>query len=752
MSSKSLSPADLEAASDLLRQARAEGRTALLETEGMEIARILGLGVPEAIVVRDAAEAARADLEALRGERCVVKVLATGILHKSDVGGIAIAAREREAVASAVRAMEARLAGEPVAGFAVVEFVPHERALGHELLLGLRYTPDFGPVLTLGPGGVFAEHLAGSLRAGSDVALASPALTPRDELESLVEATVVGPLLLGRLRGQAPLVEAPRMRELLERALDFAARFLPDPIAELEFNPVVVSGGGLVALDAVVRLGQTPVPVAPPRPLAKLKQLLEPRSAAVIGVSEKMNPGHVILRNLLREGFPPQRLYVIKPDRDELDGCRCVPDVEALPERVDLLVVAVDAPQVPPLVDAVLEGRRAESLILIPGGLGEREGTEDFEARLRGKLVSARASDWGGPLINGGNCLGIRSRPGRYDTMFIPPHKLPQPSGPDARLAVVSQSGAFAIALASQLGALRPKYLISVGNQTDLTLGDYLQYLSDDPGLDVVACYAEAFRPGDGVAFLEAAAEMVRRGRRVILYRAGRTAAGAKATASHTAAVAGDYAVARALATAAGVDVAETLADFVDLVRLHVLLADRPLQGRRLGALSNAGFECVAIADSLGPFTLAALAPETQSALAALLERCGIATIVSVRNPLDATPIMGDAAFAEAAQLVLDDPHVDVGLVGCVPLTGALETLAAGPGHREDLTREGSVVSRLVALRRETEKPFVAVIDAGPLYDAAAAALQAGGIPTFRKADRALQLLSRLPEEPPPAA
>ena len=110
-----------------------------------------------------------------------------------------------------------------------------------------------------------------------------------------------------------------------------------------------------------------------------------------------------------------------------------------------------------------------------------------------------------------------------------------------------------------------------------------------------------------------------------------------------------------------------------------------------------------------------------------------------MHNPLDLTPMTADAPYEAVVRAVMDDPGVDLGVVGCVPLTGALATLAAGPGHGEDLTREGSVVQRLVRLRGEIAKPWVAVVDAGALYDPMARALDEAGIPTFRSADRALR-------------
>jgi hypothetical protein len=96
---------------------------------------------------------------------------------------------------------------------------------------------------------------------------------------------------------------------------------------------------------------------------------------------------------------------------------------------------------------------------------------------------------------------------------------------------------------------------------------------------------------------------------------------------------------------------------------------------------------------------------------------------------------------------VLTDDHVDVGVIACVPVTSALNTLAADPAHGEDLTRYEALASRLARLNEDTVKPWVAVIDAGPLYDPLAGHLAAAGIPTFRSADRAMRLMSLFVEK-----
>jgi acyl-CoA synthetase (NDP forming) len=433
---------------------------------------------------------------------------------------------------------------------------------------------------------------------------------------------------------------------------------------------------------------------------------------------------------------------VVKPGRDEFEGCRCVPDIPSLPEKVDLFILSISAEQTPQAITEIVEGQKAESVIVIPGGREEKAGTEAIVGRMRAALAEARKSEWRGPLINGGNCLGVRSRPGRYDTMFIPEYKLPVPGGAVTPLAVLSQSGAFAVARMSNLGTLNPKYSISLGNQMDVTVGDYLAYLKDDPEVQIFAVYVEGFKKLEGLTFLRAAREITASGRTVILYRAGRTAAGAKASASHTASIAGDYAVTRELARSAGVVVAESLEDFDELVRLFALLRGKRADGWRLGAISNAGFECVAIADNLGAFDLPAFDEATSTRLQAIYKAGRIDSVVDVHNPIDLTPMSPDVIYEDVVRATMDAATVDVGIVGYVPLSGALNSLAAGPGHREDITRDDSFARRMGRLARELPKAFVAVVDAGRLYDPLAQLLQDEGVPTFRTADTALRLLN----------
>jgi acyl-CoA synthetase (NDP forming) len=744
---------DLDSIRAIAAAARAEDRTTLLEPEGLALLAAAGIAVPRWHFVRHAGALDAVPLADFRGDRVVVKVVSGEIVHKTEVGGVAIVPRDRVAVALAIEEMATRLGGagdaspaEPagdvsIEGYLVAEHVEHDASLGGELLISLRWTDDFGPVVSVGAGGVHTEALAADLRPGREIAIVSPTLTPPGILGAVLGESTAIRLATTSQRGQPASLPLERLVEVVERLLVLGERLVPAELRELEINPAAVRAGGLVALDVLVSIGDGSTSSRAGRPTHKLGRLLEPRTIAIVGVSSGINPGHVILGNLLREGFEPGRIVIVKPGRDEIDGVRCVPDLAAMPGKVDLFVVAVSAAQAPGFVAEVIERDLAESLIVIPGGLEEKHGGEALAARMREALARARASADGGPLINGGNCLGIRSRPGRYDTLFIPTWKLP-PGPVAAPIALVTGSGAFAVTRLSRLGRLDPRYVVTVGNQMDLTIGDYLAHLRNDPSIRVFGVYLEGFMPLDGARFLQAAAEITAEGRAVVLYRAGRTTAGARASASHTAAIAGDATVTRELARQAGVALADTPEAFDDLVRTFTLLEGRRAAGRRLGAVTNAGSECVTIADHLGPLELPAFEAETERRLVSVLAPAGIDAVVDIHNPLDLTPIADAAVYEAVVRAVLDAGDLDIGLVGVVPITDTLEALAPGPGHDEDLDRAGAVAARLEAVWGETTKPWAVVVDAGPLYDPFVRRLDAAAIPTFRAADAATRSLA----------
>ncbi len=751
----------------IVSRALAEGRSALTELEGMDVLDAIGLVTPRRVLVRGSAEAGKAVAadggRAFPGAKVVIKVVSAAILHKTEVGGVKIAHNKPADVEAAVAEMAGRFVGQAVEGYSINEFVPFEPSLGHEMIAGFRLAPDFGPVVSLGFGGIHAEFLAEQFRPGAATIFLSPLTAGRELIDRELSHNALWKILAGGLRGLAPAIKTGALTDLALAFVVAAPILASAGILEFEVNPFALAGEGsaarLVALDALAKIGPLPTglalangrivnPEQEARPLAKIDILLRPKSAAVIGVSEKsINNGRIILRNLIRNGFDTSRIYVVKPGSTEVDGCRCVPDVESLPEKVDLFVLVVPAAAAPSVLTELVEADKAQSVIVIPGGFEEKAGTEAITDRMKAALGRSRSTGGavaggGGPLIVGGNCLGVLSVPGKYNTLFIPEHKLPRRAGAPDPIALVSQSGAFAITRMSKHPGLAPQYVVTCGNQMDATVGDFLERLAEDESIRVFAVYIEGFKPLDGEKVLRACVRISSSGRTVIVYRAGRSAAGAAASASHTASIAGDYPVTRALLSQAGAIVTESLDSFDDALSALTLLRGKERGGQRLGALSNAGFECVSVADNLGGLRLAAFSQGTIDRLAAAFAKAGIGGIVDIHNPADLTPMADDECYEECFRAILEDPGVDCGLAGIVPLTAALHSMASGPDFAGDLNREDGIAVRYGRLMAESRKPWVAVVDSGPLYDPLARALESRGVPAFRSADRALAALA----------
>lgn len=743
--------------------AEKDGRDFLLEPEGYAVVRAAGIPVPRHVFVPRGRKVTGDDIARLGpGRTVVLKIVSPLIQHKSDVGGVAFVDARPSAVNGAAAEMErtvvARAAGPSrevscsLRGVLLMEKVAFDDAgFGSEILLGARATREFGPVLTVGAGGLDVEYMSERLRDGRAAALASVELLRDDFLPAGLEPLAFFGKVAAEFRGRKPLVAPETLRRAVLTFRDLVRAYSPygdaSPfvIEEIEVNPLVIRAGKLVPLDVVCRFSRRKTALVS-RPAEGVGRLLRPETIGIIGVSEKMNVGRIILRNVLKHGFPPDKVFVVKPGLPEIDGCRCVPAVVDLPVTVDLFVLTLAAEQCPGVMRELVAHEKARSVIAIAGGMGEKSGTSSIEEEIRGILAAGRAVGRVTPVVNGGNCLGIYSPPGRYDTTFIPDHKLKRPEGAASGLVFLSQSGAFMISRMSKLPRIQPLYAVSMGNQLDLTASDYLDVLKDDPEARIFAVYMEGFRPGDGHLFARAVAAAVARGKKVLVYKSGRSPEGRAATSSHTASVAGEYAVCRAILEQAGAIVADDIFEFESFLKALVRLEGRPITGDRVGLISNAGFECVIMADSLRDgyrLRPAAFSDATRERILAALRPLGIDRLQDVHNPLDVTPVADDATFIGCARAVLEDENVDAGVVSPVPMTPAMQTLPPSLAYKENMLAAGGFVPRMTELFRAVDKPVVVNIDAGELYTPLAESLEEAGLPVFRRSDEALRFLRK---------
>ena len=232
--------------------------------------------MPRRLFAADADAVAALELDALPGDRVVVKAVAPGLVHKTEAGAVTIVDKNRAAIGSAVAAMTQRLGGDGRRpAFCSASSCRTSTALGGELLLSLRWSDAHGPLVTLAPGGVQAELLAERLDGGRAAAVLSPHLG-LDAQERVMERKTLPRLLAREFRGRPAPLGSGGLRRLLENALRLAEELLPDPLTELEINPLALTEAGPVALDVLARAADEPRAGGAGAPAGQARQLLRP--------------------------------------------------------------------------------------------------------------------------------------------------------------------------------------------------------------------------------------------------------------------------------------------------------------------------------------------------------------------------------------------------------------------------------------------------------------------------------------------
>lgn len=776
---------DYTAITELFTLADQQGRNHLFEYETYDLLKNSGAETPPQtnLLVKGSRPSDKV-LTAIPGDKVVLKIVSPFIIHKTEVSGVKVVEKHPDKIRSAWRRMMVEvpenyaaaierdpshaadnyrgLKGEQliqavtrdILGALMVQFMPPDsEAFGNEMIVGIRNTREFGMIISAGLGGTDTELYAQRFRKGQAIVAASTKMTDGDTFFELFRQTISYKKLAGLTRGQRRIVTDEQLMECFASFIAMANYYSPaNPdapfvIEELEINPFAFTDYLMVPLDGMCRFSK-PAALPAARPFRKIENLLHPKTIGIVGVStSRVNFGRIILNNIMANGYDAKDIRIIRPGLDQFEGISCVDSLAALDVKLDLFVIAVGSDKVPEIVDQVIEHDAAESVMLIPGGMGETAESKERAAQVMEKMAGAHLTDDGGPVFLGANCLGVVSHPGKYDTLFIPDAKLPIERGDHKRnAAFISQSGAFMITRLSKRPELDPAYMISVGNQNDLTLGDMVHYLKNSPQIDVIAVYAEGFKDLDGLAFSKAVRQAVIAGKDVIFYKAGRTPEGKTATSGHTASLAGDYMVCESCVRQAGGIVARDFSQFEDLLMLAQRLHDKRITGNRLAALSGAGFEAVGMADNIQSddfsMNMAHFSSSTVEKMQALLAQKRLDGLVEVKNPLDINPSADDEAHILAVKYLAQDPGVDAVVVGLDPLSPAMRTLAECKTGRYDFQDPGSIAVALPQLTKTLNKPVVGVVDGGRLYDPLVDELIKNREVVFRSSDRAISALA----------
>ena len=368
---------------------------------------------------------------------------------------------------------------------------------------------------------------------------------------------------------------------------------------------------------------------------SRLDPLLNPRSIAMIGASA--NPGRIggmPLELLTRFGFSGG-IYPVNPKYQEVFGLRCWPDIEAVPEPVDLAVLAIAAADVTPMLRRC-HARGIPAAIVYAAGFAEAGGEG---ARLQDELEAFVAES--GMAVAGPNCMGFANLNTQAHTAFASVFKTaPAQEGPGT-VSLLTQSGnvcAAVYAIARRLG-LPFSHFINTGNEACLDFSQYLEYLAADPQTEIVLGYIEQLRDGD--RFVRACRELERQGKLLIALKAGATDKGAQAVQSHTSALAGDRRVYAAAFRQLNVIEASDFAQMAHLASLATLR--HRTAGKRVAVLTMSGALGAILADKFigAGLDLPDLPPDLQDVL-----RGGIPDYGMVGNPVDVTGnVVNDPAF-----------------------------------------------------------------------------------------------------------
>jgi acetyltransferase len=369
--------------------------------------------------------------------------------------------------------------------------------------------------------------------------------------------------------------------------------------------------------------------------------MLNPRTVVVIGATDKEGSvGQSVMKNLL-VGKDRRKIIPVNPSRESAMGLKCYPDVAKIPEHVDFAVIATPAKTVPRLVEDCAKAG-VDGVVIISAGFRET-GAEGLKLEEEIKRIQAKYDI----RILGPNCVGIIRPQIGLNATFLRDN--PQP-GP---IAFVSQSGALGSAILNWAVSTRIGFSMfaSLGSTLDINYGDMIDYLGEDPNTRSIIIYMEDVR--NAKKFMSAARGFART-KPIIVIKAGKHPAGAKAASSHTGALAGDYAVYDAAFRRAGVVMVDEISD---LFNCASVLDSRFLPaGSRLAIVTNAGGPGVLAADSVISHggELAELSEETKRIM-----DTNLPPYWSHGNPLD---ILGDAdtkRYELAVEACIADPNVD---------------------------------------------------------------------------------------------
>jgi acetyl coenzyme A synthetase (ADP forming)-like protein len=618
----------------LLDKVKAEGRDSLTAPEGKLVCDAYGIAVPKEGLAGSAKEAAT--LAQGIGFPVVMKIVSPDILHKTEAGGVAVgikSAAEAEAAYDAILANARRYKAEArIAGVQVQQML----AGGQEVIVGAVSDPSFGKLVAFGLGGVLVEVL-------KDVTFRLAPATQADAL-SMLDGVKAAEVLKGA-RGAEP-VDRTALATLIERVSLLVSDF-PE-IVEMDLNPVFASKSGAVAADVRIvmdwQLAAERYRPGREEIVGQMNRIMRPDSVAVIGASaEDGKIGNSVMKNLINGGYGG-RIYPIHPKLPEILGLKAYKSVAEVPGEIDVAVFAIPAKLV---AGALIEcgEKKIPGAVLIPSGFAE---TGNVEGQKEIQEIGRRY----GIRLMGPNIYGYYYTPKNLCATFCTPYDY------KGKAALSSQSGGIGMAIIgfSRSAKMGVSAIVGLGNKSDLDEDDLLTFFEQDDATEVIAMHCEDLK--DGRSFAEVARRVSKK-KPVIVLKAGRTSAGARAASSHTGALAGNDRIYDDVLRQSGVIRAPGLRDLLDYARALQKLPTP--KGENVVIITGAGGSGVLLSDACvdNGLALMKMPPDLDQAFRKFIPPFGAAG-----NPVDITGGEPPRTYQNTIRLGLEDERIHALILG----------------------------------------------------------------------------------------
>ncbi len=675
----------------LLDAVKADGRSSLTAPEGKQVCDAYAIAVPQEGLAGSAAEAGK--LAAATGFPVVMKIVSPDILHKTDAGGVIVGVMNADEAAKAydtiLKNAKAYKADAQVLGVQVQQMLKG----GQEVIVGTVTDPSFGKLVAFGLGGVLVEVL-------KDITFRLAPATHDDAL-SMLDGIQAAQMLKG-VRGSDPV-----NREALATLIVSVSQLVSDfpEISEMDLNPVFASKTGAIAADVriVVDFAQKTPRYRPPEAevVKSMNRIMMPKSVAVIGASiEPGKIGNSVMKNLINGGYKGS-IIPIHPKAAEIMGYKAYKSVNEVPGEIDVAVFAIPAKLVAGALTECGE-KKIAGAVLIPSGFAET-GQHAMQEELVaiGRKYNIR--------LMGPNIYGFYYTPANLCATFCTAYDV------KGSAALSSQSGGIGMAIIgfSRSAKMGVSAIVGLGNKSDIDEDDLLLFFEQDPNTKIIAQHCEDLK--DGRAFAEVA-KRVSKKKPVIMLKAGRTTAGAKAASSHTGALAGNDKIYEDVLRQSGVIRARSLRDLLDFARgIPVLPTPK---GENIVIITGAGGSGVLLSDACvdNGLKLMPMPADLDAAFRKFIPPFGAAG-----NPVDITGGEPPITYKNTVLLGLSDERIHALILGY------WHTIVTPPMVFAKIMVEARDEMRAKGI----EKPMVASLAGDVQVEEAAQYLYEHGIPAY---------------------